>query len=95
MKLSSEVSSPNSWRMALLSGGVAVILLRLILGLMMGVTWIILRPYLSPNLILSEFHGLFSNSSLPAEALLSVWLRWDAIHHLNLARLGYLKLSEA
>jgi hypothetical protein len=95
MKLPSEKTGASGWRMAILSGGVAVILLRVILGLMMGVTWIILRPYLSPNLILSEFHELFSKSSLQAEALLSVWLRWDAIHHLNLARLGYLKLSEA
>jgi hypothetical protein len=85
----------HGWRSALLWGGAAVLVLRLVLGLVMGTAWLVLRPYLLPNLNRAELGGLPLYQGLAGEALLGVWPRWDAIHHLNLARLGYSDQSEA
>jgi len=95
MTLSKKLLQLTGWRAAILWGAVATLALRVVLGLIMGITWLILRPYLLPNNQSAEYMGLNFYTSPLAQASLGVWLRWDAIHHLNLARQGYLHLSEA
>ena len=56
----------------------------------MAATWFVLRPYLLPILQAQSTYGkhpLYNN--LLGELLLGVWLRWDAVHYINLAIGGY------
>jgi hypothetical protein len=59
----------------------------------MAAAWIAARPYVLPILEANpNYYGkLPLYTSLPGEALLGVWLRWDATHHINLALRGYFK----
>jgi hypothetical protein len=76
---------------------VIVSVLRVMLGVMMGVSWIIVTSNTDLEAIdYQAIHGALPDySTFPANILLGVWLRWDALHYLHLAKLGYLQLSEA
>jgi hypothetical protein len=83
-----------SWRSALLWGLGATLALRVGLGAIMSISWITARPHLpldSPA-YRAAFGDLPIPSTIPGELLLSVWTRWDAVHHLNLAMKGYLEV---
>jgi hypothetical protein len=90
-RLSRDLRSARGWRAAWLWALVAVLALRLGLGLMMGLTWVAVRRYLPPGGLTDEsiYGGLQTYATFPADALLGVWQRWDGVSHLNLARLGY------
>jgi hypothetical protein len=62
----------------------------------MGVTWQIVKPNLAPGLLDNPavYGDIGIPTTFPADALLGVWPRWDAIHHLNLALQGYSGVSE-
>ncbi len=70
--------------------------LRVGLGLIMGSVWLTLMPYLQP--VVQQHPNLYSKLTVPTQfpgnVLLTVWVRWDAVHHLNLASRGYFDLSE-
>jgi len=74
-----------------------VIALRLVLGFAMGASWLIAKPYLPLQSLdhRSIYGDLPEYSDFPSDAALGVWLRWDAVHYLNIAKSGYLQLSEA
>lgn len=63
---------------------------------MMGLAWLFVKPFIPQELLLDpDYYGdLPVPTTSPGDTLLTVWVRWDAIHHLNLARLGYFGLSE-
>jgi hypothetical protein len=83
------LTAARGWRAAWAWSLVAVIALRLALGVVMGCAWLAVRSYLpassrvDPALSGGHAYGLL------AEAALAVWPRWDAVHYLGLARLGY------
>jgi hypothetical protein len=64
---------------------------RILVALMMAAAWSIDRPYLLP--VLQANPSLYGYSplytTLPGEYLLGVWMRWDAVHYINLAIGGY------
>jgi hypothetical protein len=83
---------PLRWKEALLWGAGLVFTLRVGLGLVMGIAWTLVRPYIpviwldSPSL----YGELRMDLSPLGQFSLSVWPRWDAIQHLNLAMEGLL-----
>jgi hypothetical protein len=89
--LVSYVRSSEGWHRAFLLAAGLVLAGRICLGLTMGAAWTAAKPYLSPEQIAAPnvYRGLRVPTEFPADALLGVWQRWDAIHHLNLARVGY------
>lgn len=62
----------------------------------MALAWLAVKPYLSNSRLNAPemFGGFDIPRSFPADALLGVWPRWDAINHLNLALRGYFDLPE-
>ena len=80
-----------TWRSAFLWALFATLVLRIGLGSVMAAAWIVAKPHLPSDVLTSlEFYdGLPVPTSSPLDALIGVWVRWDAVHHLNLARLGY------
>ncbi len=84
-------AQPQSWRSALKWAVLSTLALRIGLGLVMGTTWMIAKPHLPTETLASGaiYDGLPVPSDAPLDAILGVWVRWDAVHHLNLARLGY------
>lgn len=85
----------EGWQAACAWALVVTVGLRLVLGLAMALAWIAAKPYLTPDQLNDPavYGKLEVPTSFPADALLGVWLRWDAIHHLNLALRGYFDLS--
>jgi hypothetical protein len=85
----SALPSATGWRAAWFWAAAIVAALRLGLALVLGVVWITLLPYLpaaaqvDPLLTGNRSYGPL------AGALLGVWARWDALHYLMLARVGY------
>jgi len=73
-----------------------VLTLRLGLGLSMGATWLAVRHNLPASTLTDTtiYDGLPAYSTFPADVLLGVWQRWDAVHHLKLAWVGYFGVSE-
>jgi len=88
--------STRGWRAAWAWGIVLAAALRLGLGLWMGAVWVTLKPYLPADRVADP--GLYGDlpmyTAFPGDALLGVWVRWDAVHYLNLARLGYFGVSK-
>jgi hypothetical protein len=82
---------PLAWRDAVKLGLAVTLVWRVGLGALLASAWMVsgrLLP-LGPNPSASLFDGLPWYASLAGQAILGVWPRWDAVHHLNLARLGY------
>jgi hypothetical protein len=86
-----------AWREALKLGVTITLAWRLGLGLLMAAVWLVAVPHLplGPDPSTDIFNGLPWYISRAGQALLGVWPRWDAIHHLNLARLGYFGVGVA
>ena len=89
-------TTPKKWLQALKYAAIATLALRLGLGVVMAAAWIVARPHLPLEIFSddSPYDGLSVPLTPTADAVLGVWVRWDAVHHLNLARLGYLQSSE-
>jgi hypothetical protein len=67
--------------------------LRLALGAVMGSVWLAIRSYIPAALRVDTTLTGGRQYGLLAEAALAVWPRWDAVHYLNLARVGYFGVS--
>jgi hypothetical protein len=91
-----DLGSARGWRAAWLWAVAAVLWLRLGVGLVMGAAWLVVKPSLPADQVADAavYGGLPVYTTFPANAILGVWQRWDAVHHLNLARLGYSGVSE-
>jgi Dolichyl-phosphate-mannose-protein mannosyltransferase len=83
------LSEAQGWRAAWYWAVVAVVAMRLALGLVMGSVWLAVRPYVPPALRVDTTLSGGRTYDLLGEAIFAVWPRWDAVHYLNLARLGY------
>ena len=80
---------PAAWGWAV----IMVLGLRLALGAVMAGVWLVVRPYLPatiPGDIALTGGRVYGRL---AEALLGVWLRWDAVHYLTLAHVGYFQVG--
>lgn len=90
------LDSARGWRAAWLWAVTLVLALRLGLGLTMGAAWLVVKHNLPAGQLADTtiYDGLPAYSVFPTDTLLGVWQRWDAVHHLNLARLGYSGVSE-
>jgi len=67
--------------------------LRVALGAVTGSVWLAIRSYIPAALrVDATLTGGHPYGPL-AEAALAVWSRWDAMHYLNLARVGYFGAS--
>ncbi len=82
---------PLPWREAFKLGVTVTLAWRVGLGVLAAAVWLVAAPHLplGPNPSADLFAGLPWYPSWAGQAILGVWPRWDAIHHLNLARLGY------
>jgi len=68
--------------------------LRLGLGIVMGAAWAVARPTVA-GLVPAGTYGELSMPESPfGELALGVWVRWDAVQHLNLALRGYLDMGQ-
>ncbi len=88
--------APLRWRDALLWGAGLMVILRIGLGVVMGIAWALVRPHI-PAIWLdnpSLYGQLRMDVSPLGQFLLSVWPRWDATQHLNLAMRGYFDMGE-
>lgn len=85
----------RGWNAALAWALCATLSLRIGLGAMMAAVWLVARQHipLSNPFYLKTFGGIPLPASIPGEILLSVWPRWDAVHHLSLAMRGYQNVS--
>jgi hypothetical protein len=65
--------------------------IRLLLSVWMAVLWWFLEPIATqaPKFYAETYQQLIPQSSWFGRAMLDVWLRWDAVHYMNLARIGY------
>jgi hypothetical protein len=85
------LSDNPSWKKAIPWAALWVIGPRILVGLMMAAAWYVDRPFLLP--VLQANPSLYGYSplytTLPGEYLLGVWMRWDAVHYINLAIGGY------
>ena len=91
-----NVLTAGGWRAAWAWAVILVLALRMGLGAIMGAAWMVVRPSLPVELLtdLSKYDYLPIPTTFPGDAMLSVWVRWDAVHYLNLARVGYFGASE-
>lgn len=91
-----RLESPPAWRATCRLAVFTVLGMRVALGAVMASGWLAVRPYLSPvSLTNPTVYGRLNvPTSAIGEALMGVWLRRDAIHHLNIALLGYSGVSE-
>jgi hypothetical protein len=82
---------PLPWREAFRLGVTVTLAWRVGLGVLAAAVWLVVAPHLplGPNPSADLFAGLPWYASRVGQAIFGVWPRWDAIHHLNLARLGY------
>ena len=65
--------------------------IRVGISLWMALVWVIVEPYFpsTPVAYLSTYGNLTPLSNLIGRSLFDVWLRWDAVHYMNIARIGY------
>ena len=68
--------------------------LRLGLGIVMGAAWAVARPTVAGLVPMGTFGELAMPESLLGDLGLGVWMRWDAVQHLNLAQRGYLDMGQ-
>ncbi|MBL7199339.1 MAG: hypothetical protein ISS56_04265 [Anaerolineae bacterium] len=84
----------GGWPAACAWGVATVVVLRVVLGLLMGVAWRVASPYMDADRAIQLDGGLSAYATVPGQLLLGVWPRYDAINHLTLARLDYLSVPE-
>ncbi len=91
------MTSPNlrAWKTSAAWALGATLTLRVALGAVMAATWLLVKPYVSAGQLAAVhlYGSVEPPTNFPADALLGVWLRWDAIHYLNLVQRGYLGVS--
>jgi hypothetical protein len=65
--------------------------LRIGFSLWMMILWYFLEPIASntPKFVTETYQNLTPQTTWLGRALIDVWLRWDAVHYMNLARIGY------
>jgi len=70
---------------------IAALGLRVATSVWLAVIWVFIDPYfLNTDRAVNEtYNHLKIHESLVGRALLDVWLRWDAVHYMNLAWGGY------
>jgi hypothetical protein len=65
--------------------------LRILLSAWLGIVWLVVDRYQATSgaWVQSAFGHLSPHQTLIGRALLDVWVRWDAVHYLNIAKVGY------
>ncbi len=65
--------------------------IRVGISLWMALVWVIIEPYFPSTTIayLETYGNLTPHSNLVGRSFFDVWLRWDAVHYMNIARIGY------
>lgn len=65
--------------------------MRVGLSLWLALIWIVLDKYIptSEGVLWETYYNLERSSSLLGRAFIDVWLRWDAVHYMNIAEFGY------
>ena len=65
--------------------------LRIVYSLWSAVVWWMVDSAfpLTSTALWETYHNLTRSSTLPGRALIDVWLRWDAVHYMNIAAFGY------
>lgn len=85
----------ESWKQPLLLAAELTFALRAGLGIVIAATWGTAEKFLPPIQTIDPV--VFGKLSMPnstfGKLLLGTWVRWDAVHHLNLAMRGYFDLS--
>jgi hypothetical protein len=91
-----HLQSHAVWQPALVWASIMVVALRGVLGTVMALTWTITKRFLPLSLFdtFAIFGDLPAYTQFPADILLGVWLRWDAVAHLKLAMAGYANSTE-
>jgi hypothetical protein len=69
--------------------------MRILLGSFMAIAWVTVKPYLALDQLTGPkyYAAVVMPRGFPADAWLGVWVRWDAVHYLNLAVVGYTGVS--
>lgn len=97
-RLRLRLGRPDSTYASALFWALAIALAaRVLLGLFMGIAWWALETHLPLDVVpASEYYGqLQVPDTVLWRSFFGVWVRWDAVHHLNLALAGYAHLSPA
>jgi len=65
--------------------------MRVSLSLWLALIWIVLDKYIptSESVLWETYYNLERSSSLSSRAFIDVWLRWDAVHYMNIEEFGY------
>jgi len=65
--------------------------LRIGYSLWLAIVWFVIDKYipLSQGVIWETYYNLSRSPTLLGRALIDVWLRWDAVHYMNIAAFGY------
>jgi hypothetical protein len=90
-----RMSSLKGWKAACVWGFAATFGLRIGLGLVMAATWLVVKSFIPVSVLVdpTPYGKLMVHTTFPGDILLGVWVRWDAVHHLNLALRGYFDLG--
>jgi hypothetical protein len=87
----------HGWKAAFTWAILLTVLLRLMLGGMMAVTWSLTRGFLNP--IIQTFPDLFGRTPLYKnfwfDIFIGVWVRWDGVNYIKIAQQGYAELQPA
>lgn len=65
--------------------------LRIGYSLWLGVIWLVVDKYfpLTSKALWENYFNLTRSASLISRSIIDVWLRWDAVHYMNIAAFGY------
>jgi len=57
----------------------------------LALVWVVLDKYIptSESVLWETYYNLERSTSLLGRAFIDLWLRWDAVHYMNIAELGY------
>lgn len=68
-----------------------VIGLRIAFSLWLALIWIVIDKFIptSEGVLWETYYNLERSSSILGRAFIDVWLRWDAVHYMNIAEFGY------
>jgi hypothetical protein len=60
-------------------------------SLWLGIVWLTIDKYYpsDPIALWEGYHHLTRSSTIIGRSLIDVWLRWDAVHYMNIAAFGY------
>jgi hypothetical protein len=89
-----DATTPPSWRQSALLALGLTLALRLGLGLVMAAAWAVARPTVAGLVPVGTYGELSMPKSALGELALGVWVRWDAVQHLNLALRGYFDMGQ-